>query len=68
MPTKTLALSLVYVLTSGWAVAQPMSAIDWLTDSVAIPVAPQVAEDDVATTATSESISVRPIDGPSLFG
>ena len=46
--------------------AQPMSAIDWLTDSVAVPPSIGLPENDVAATQTRGPISVRPIDGPSL--
>jgi len=51
---------------------QPLSAIDWLSDSVilpsvaALPRAPvRLPEPGVATSALPEAVSVRPLDAPS---
>lgn len=50
---------------------EPLSAIDWLSRSVATPAAmappvPAPAEPPVATAVTQAPISVLPLDGPSL--
>ncbi len=48
--------------------AQPMSAIDWLTDSVAVPPQLGMPQPEEAAGTTTESISVRAIDAPSMDG
>jgi len=46
----------------------PLSAIDWLSDSVAtpvaLPVAPQPPAGDIATNALPEDVTVAPLGGP----
>ncbi|SDE06285.1 hypothetical protein SAMN04488567_0684 [Limimaricola pyoseonensis] len=43
---------------------EPLSAIDWLSQSVAAPSEP-AAEPPTADSASSPAVSVRPLDGPS---
>lgn len=59
------AISLVAVLAAGPALAEePLSAIDWLSDSVATPVAPAPPPGDIARTALPGPISVSPLGAP----
>jgi hypothetical protein len=75
-----IALGLAAVLAAGPAPAQttepadmrPLSAIDWLSESVRVPTTaprqdpgPHPPEDPVADSATIPDVSVRPLDAPS---
>lgn len=58
-------------LAAGTGEGEPLSAIDWLSRSVATPAAPPAprivpAEPPVASAVTLAPIRVRPLDGPSL--
>lgn len=70
MRTETgTALALLLALSAGQAVAQePLSAIDWLSDSVATPVAlpapDMVAQPEPAPDMLPEVITTTSIDGP----
>ncbi|MCT8160553.1 hypothetical protein KVX96_10695 [Pseudoruegeria sp. SHC-113] len=49
------------------AVAQPLSAIDWLSDSIRDPVTlPPDPEDGIADSAAVGTITVTPLDAPGL--
>ena len=70
--SNRLRLSTLLVLGLAWPAAAegPLSAIDWLSQSVALPVAlpvePRPAKPaDIAKDALPESVSVQTIDGPS---
>lgn len=60
-----LALALALAAAPGRAEA-PLSAIDWLSDSIAAPAAlPQLPGSGIADSATPGTITVTPLDGPS---
>lgn len=63
---RLLWLALAIPLCSGAAQAEePLSAIDWLSDSVSAPLKAPDAP-DVATSALPANVTVTPLDGPSL--
>lgn len=70
MSTRALLIPAVLALSHGAAAAQtgPMSAIDWLSDTVAQPIAapPSGGQNDIAATARPEDVSVSPIGAPTL--
>ncbi len=63
----TSGLILWLALAAGPAAAEaPLSAIDWLSDSVAVPAAmPAEPDDSAAAVGLPEVITTTPIDGPS---
>lgn len=70
------AALLLALVSAGPALAQqdPLSAIDWLSDSVAMPVvapmgiAPRPPEAPVVRSALPQSVSVEPLDRPDPAG
>ncbi len=70
MQTRTLFLfGIVWLAgTTGLALSQPLSAIDWLTDSVSIPPVIDRPKTDTADPSLPDPISVRPIGAPSMDG
>lgn len=65
MRAKAVALLAALAAGSGMARAEaPLSAIDWLSDSVAAPQDLPAPGADVATTAAPGAIEVSPLDAP----
>ncbi len=54
---------LQFLLPAAWASDQPLSAIDWLSDSVAQPQAEPAPKDVTPLAALPSEISVLPLDG-----
>lgn len=65
-----LGLALLLGTASPLAAQAPLSAIDWLSDSVILspvsqPRPPRNPAEDIATSALPEAVTVRPLDAPS---
>jgi hypothetical protein len=63
--SKAIACGLICLLPGGLRAQEPLSAIDWLSKSVAMPMKPS-GHAPVTEGARSGPISVAPIDGTSL--
>lgn len=61
----TLVLGALVLAGPAWA-EEPLSAIDWLSQSVATPAALPRAEPPVSTGAAPATITVTPLSGPNL--